>query len=208
MTPYRKRPVVIEAIQWTGDNLREVIDAIGLHESARKWTWEEYAAVVARDGLKIFTLEGPLMASIGDWIIKGVKGEFYPCKPDIFAATYDALHDEAEKLADSCSCGETIRELTSERDQYKAIAEDLGRQADARRGLVAWGWVQKPVVHAVDGRCGFFMAVLNITAARFDAFQAWSEPPGTNDPAAILGLKEAARAWLAVHGYTEDTERR
>lgn len=86
---YRKKPVVIEAVQWTGNNLKEVIALTGLNPSAEKWTWEEYEAVVAKDGLKIFTLEGPLIASVGDWIIKGVKGECYPCKPDIFAATYD-----------------------------------------------------------------------------------------------------------------------
>ena len=91
MAKYRKKPVVIEAFQWTGDNLREIIDFTGLHESAKKWTWEEYEKVVALQGLKIFTLEGPLNASPGDYIIKGVQGEFYPCKPDIFEATYDRV---------------------------------------------------------------------------------------------------------------------
>jgi len=86
---YRKKPVVIEAIQWTGDNLREIIDFTGLHPSALKWTWDEFESVVKTEGLKIFTVEGPLMASIGDWIICGVKGEFYPCKPDIFEQTYE-----------------------------------------------------------------------------------------------------------------------
>jgi hypothetical protein len=93
---FRKKPVVIDAIQWDGNNLEDVIEFtngrrprsndphIGRH-------WEEYESLVAREGLKIFTLEGPLMATIGDWIIKGVKGEFYPCKPDIFAATYEAV---------------------------------------------------------------------------------------------------------------------
>ncbi len=88
---YRKKPVVIEAVQWTGSNLREVIDFTGLHPSANKWTWQEYTEVVRVSGLKIFTLEGPLMAAIGDWIIKGIRGEFYPCKPDIFAATYEPV---------------------------------------------------------------------------------------------------------------------
>lgn len=78
---YRKKPVVIEAIEWTGSNLWEVFDFIGLHPSA----WEEYEQVVETDGLKIFTLEGTHMATIGDFIIKGVHGEPYPCKPDIFA---------------------------------------------------------------------------------------------------------------------------
>ena len=88
---FRKKPVVIEAVQWKGDNLAEVIRFTGLHESALGWTWDQYEAVIAREGLKVFTLEGPLFASVGDWIIRGVKGEFYPCKPDIFAATYEPV---------------------------------------------------------------------------------------------------------------------
>jgi hypothetical protein len=46
---------------------------------------------VEKEGLKIFTLEGPLMASIGDWIINGVQGEFYPCARDIFEQTYEPV---------------------------------------------------------------------------------------------------------------------
>ena len=91
---YRKKPVVIHALQWTGENLRDVIaftdgppDTRNHHAGMK---WEEYAELVRREGLKIFTLEGTMDASIGDWIIRGVKGEFYPCKPDIFAATYEA----------------------------------------------------------------------------------------------------------------------
>ena len=87
---FRKKPVVIEAIQWTGRNLLEVVDFCGgLHASARKFSWDEYSHLVETEGFKVFTLEGPLKATIGDWIIKGVKGEFYPCKPDIFEATYE-----------------------------------------------------------------------------------------------------------------------
>jgi len=93
MKKYTKKPVTIEAIEWNGENLKEVIEFTGLHESAYKWTWEEYEDVVKNEGLKIFTLEGTMMASVGDYIIKGVKGEFYPCKPDIFIATYDAVEE-------------------------------------------------------------------------------------------------------------------
>ena len=91
MAKYRKKPVVIEAIQWKGDNLAEIIRFAGLHESAMKWTWDQYETVVAREGLKIFTLEGPHMASVNDFIIKGVQGEIYPCKPDIFEQTYEPV---------------------------------------------------------------------------------------------------------------------
>lgn len=98
---WRKKPVVIEAVQWTGTNLREVIDFTGLNESANKWTWQEFVEVVERDGLKIFTLEGPLKAAVGSWIIKGVKGEFYPCEPSIFEATYERV-DPLEPLVFDC----------------------------------------------------------------------------------------------------------
>lgn len=93
MSKYRKKPVVIEAVKWNGDNLKEIIDFTGLHPSANKWTWEEYEQVVKQDGLKIFTLEGKMNADIGDWIIRGVNGEFYPCKPDIFEKTYESVSD-------------------------------------------------------------------------------------------------------------------
>lgn len=89
MTKYRKIPVVIEAIQWTGDNLAEVIDLVGLHPSVHNMSWEDYESLVRDCGLKIFTLEGTMMASVGDYIIRGVDGEVYPCKPHIFERTYD-----------------------------------------------------------------------------------------------------------------------
>lgn len=90
---YKKKPVVIEAIQWTGNNLKEVIEFTGKHPKFSEWfkSFEEYEEYVKKDGniLKIFTLEGTMGASIGDYIIRGVQGEHYPCKPDIFVATYE-----------------------------------------------------------------------------------------------------------------------
>ena len=107
MMQFRKKPVVISAVEWRGHNLREVINFTGLHESAEKWTWAEYEAVVKEKGLKIFTLEGPMMASVGDWIIKGVKGEFYACKPDIFAATYEPAAAQPSSTRRKCdACGQ------------------------------------------------------------------------------------------------------
>lgn len=88
---YRKKPVVIDAVQRNGRNLSEIIRFSGLHESAMTLTTNQYEDLVAREGLKIFTLEGPMMADVGDFIIKGVKGEFYPCKPDIFEMTYEKV---------------------------------------------------------------------------------------------------------------------
>lgn len=94
---FRKKPVVIEAVQWTGDNLRQIIAFTDGPPVTRTTNagmkWDEYADLVKREGLKIFTLEGAMMATEGDWIIRGIKGEFYPCKPDIFEATYEAADD-------------------------------------------------------------------------------------------------------------------
>lgn len=78
---FRKKPVVIDAMQWTGNNASE------LQEFARggEFSWNPIKAEAY-----IHTLEGVMTTRPGDWIIKGVKGEFYPCKPDIFEATYEA----------------------------------------------------------------------------------------------------------------------
>ena len=75
---YRKKPVIIEAIQWNGKNLSEIDNFVG---GSRK---TEGSILV------IHTLEGDMEASINDYIIKGVNGEFYPCKPDIFDKTYES----------------------------------------------------------------------------------------------------------------------
>lgn len=90
---FTKKPVTISAIQWTGGNLKEVIAFTGMHPRFHEWfsCWDEYVEHVGMSGgiFKIFTLEGVMEATPGDWIIRGVKGEHYPCKPDIFAATYE-----------------------------------------------------------------------------------------------------------------------
>ena len=89
---YQKKPVKIQAIQWTGDNLKDVIRFTGWHKSAsEKWTWEEYKQVVKEKGLKIFTMEGSYIAKVGSYIIKGVEGEFYPCDDRIFNKTYELV---------------------------------------------------------------------------------------------------------------------
>ena len=76
---YRKKPVVVEAVQWTGENHAEMCEFID----------PEVFEIKPKEGLIIHTLEGDHHASPGDYIIKGVNGEFYPCKPDIFAKTYE-----------------------------------------------------------------------------------------------------------------------
>ncbi len=85
MAKYRKKPVVIEAVQWTGTNIDEVLD---FGNSGPSPLWGDDFAI-ADQYVVIATLEGKMTATPGDWIIMGVKGEFYPCKPDIFAKLYD-----------------------------------------------------------------------------------------------------------------------
>lgn len=75
---FRKKTVEIEAIQWNRTNIEEVCNFYS-------------DAVVMENCVIVKTLEGDMRASVGDYIIKGVKGEFYPCKPDIFEATYDKV---------------------------------------------------------------------------------------------------------------------
>lgn len=82
---FRKKPVVIDAIQWDGFNKEELSRYMG--EEVRTVTREEGKCI------RIATLEGEMIASPQDWVIKGVKGEFYPCKPDIFESTYDEVEE-------------------------------------------------------------------------------------------------------------------
>jgi hypothetical protein len=82
---YRKKPVEIDAIQWVSDNIEQVYEMLG--DNLIINTDED------KDEVKHFinTLEGKMEMSWGDYIIKGVKGEFYPCKPDIFELTYEKI---------------------------------------------------------------------------------------------------------------------
>lgn len=86
MTKFRKKPVVIEAVQFvdTDESILKLSE-LGLDPVRIDY------ADLDNPILKIETLEGMMIASEGDYIIKGVRGEFYPCKPDIFAETYEEV---------------------------------------------------------------------------------------------------------------------
>lgn len=87
---YRKLPVVIEAFQWNGQHQKEYPD----------WLWEAvkcgkvYFENTDPVTMIVKTLEGDHTAKLGDYIIQGIKGELYPCKPDIFEKTYEAVEEE------------------------------------------------------------------------------------------------------------------
>jgi len=78
---YRKKPIIVEAVQNTGGNVSEIREFMG-DKSRPVYTKDGYVYLIK-------TLEGTMTANVGDYIIKGVKGEFYLCKPNIFEATYD-----------------------------------------------------------------------------------------------------------------------
>lgn len=82
MAQYRKKPVVIEAMQITPDNVDELVEFCEGNLKSNPLV-----------GVVIETLEGKMTVTIGDYIIKGVKGEFYPCKPDIFEITYESVNN-------------------------------------------------------------------------------------------------------------------
>lgn len=81
---FKKKPVVVEAMQWTGLNLDEIKNFTGKDAIA----FTPYTVTIS-------TLEGCMTGRINDWIIKGLNGEFYPCKPDIFEKTYDKVDENA-----------------------------------------------------------------------------------------------------------------
>lgn len=102
---YTKKPVTIEALQWTGENITDVIAFCNVCYMK---------PIDGKEQLQISTLEGSMTASVGDYIIKGVKGEFYPCKPDIFELTYNA-ESEIGEVSDGYH---TFNELYEFRKMY------------------------------------------------------------------------------------------
>lgn len=93
MPQFRKRPVVVEAVQWTNDTRGVSLNAVWRMKDSLGDDGRSHITFAA-DGspaLLVKTLEGDMRAEVGDWVIKGVKGEFYPCKPDVFASTYEPI---------------------------------------------------------------------------------------------------------------------
>lgn len=93
MAKYRKKPVVVEAFKWTGGSDQEE-DPEWIVEAMQADPWR--ARIIQLNDeimLEIFTLEGRMCANVGDYVIKGVQDEIYPCKPDIFEQTYEKVED-------------------------------------------------------------------------------------------------------------------
>ena len=135
MATYRKKPVEIEARQFNGQTWGATADALA------EWCGGEYETDLqpSRPTLRIRTLEGVMEASPGDWIIRGVQGEFYPCKPDIFEQTYVAA-DQPEQQ-DDAHLGAVQRFFTASehedvvalRDRIVALGAEIERRVPAGR---------------------------------------------------------------------------
>lgn len=139
---YRKKPAVIEAVQWDGRRLSHVpgwlSKAINTHPG------EIGGVFRVGEQIHVFTLEGTMIATPGDWIIRGVKGELYPCKPDIFAATYEPAAHPSRGVVD---------------DWTAADNGDYDRSIHANPSAEAWA--------------DFFVATFPGLAGKHDLMRGW-----------------------------------
>lgn len=148
-TRFRKKPIVVEAIQWTGTNTSDVY-AFGTQNPGTDIALRMVRPNAFQHKLCVQTLEGYLDAVPGDWIIKGVNGEFYPCDPDVFAKIYEPAEfpSEVERLR------ETVKRLNRRCQQSEAAiaeAEHVLRIAPDEKGV---RWVRGSLGRALLGeRC-------------------------------------------------------
>jgi uncharacterized protein (UPF0335 family) len=156
---YRKKPVVIEAVQLEQNNAIEV---------ARWCGGEAKFMSPAMPSVFIRTLEGTMRADVGDFIIKGVQGEFYPCKPDIFAATYDEADDECIRLA----------------AYIESLEAEVKRSHDAVLALT--GRVER-----LEAECDALLAEHEAWGAWVDAEHATSKIPSDEEWRELHRLEEA-----------------
>lgn len=154
MRQYRKKPVVIDAILMPADGhgysaeLRQLIDTNG-------WVYDE-------KGITIETLEGDHLARYGDWIIRGIKGEAYPCKPDIFDATYDAVEDVSlyQCPPHEQRVAEELADLSVKRDNLDAFLDsEKARELSAvdRRALLMQSGIMAQYVAILQRRIDSFV---------------------------------------------------
>lgn len=145
MARYRKKPVLIEAIRWDGENITEIFDFMAPEEPVYMDGFSN-----ADDLIGIDTLEGRMVASKGDWIIKGVKGEFYPCKPEIFEATYEddtEPHSGDERVIQAMGFAEHVRDeriLNGDESNYPSKYDTAALVIEGWMGSdLFYHWVEK-----------------------------------------------------------------
>ena len=117
---YRKKPVIIEAVIWTGNNIDEV-------KKLAKNATDNF--IFDNNDLFIETLEGNMKVSVGDYIIKGIAGEFYPCKPDIFKETYETVSMVSDNDKTTVSMSE-YRKLENKNKKLRNTINRLKRELE------------------------------------------------------------------------------
>ena len=117
-----KKPVTIECVKWDGENIEEIMAFCGASAFSAV---ESQMGQTETEELYISTLEGNHHASVGDYIIKGVKGEFYPCKPDIFENTYDIVDESGPIVKEALAMDDLIYEHKYD-DGNKALVVVFG----------------------------------------------------------------------------------
>lgn len=129
MPKFIKKPIEIEAIQWNRWNLQEIKEFVGdsLVYEYYDAAWEVSKGPAMVD-MKIKTLEGEMQVSVGDYIIKGVKGEFYPCKPDIFEMTYESKNENVAAENETETLKKEIERLNKILDKYAGRYGEVTRE--------------------------------------------------------------------------------
>ena len=117
---YRKKPVIVEAVIWTGNNIDEVKE---LAKNAVEHI------IFVDNNLYIETLEGRMNVSVGDYVIKGIAGEFYPCKPDIFKETYETVSMVSDNDKTTVSMSE-YRKLENKNKKLRNTINRLKRELE------------------------------------------------------------------------------
>lgn len=132
---FRKLPVIIEAIQWTGKNFKDVQNFCTSMVDMGSVTGE--GNVLLSWPLMIPTLEGNRTAVTGDWIIKGVRGEFYPCKPDIFEMTYKPDNRRSPALD---ACGTECKHMRESGEPLVCLECENNSNYIAEKPVFCRGW--------------------------------------------------------------------
>ena len=117
---YRKKPVIVEAVIWTGNNIDEIKE---LAKNAVE------NIIFVNNNLYIETLEGNMNVSVGDYIIKDIQGEFYPCKPDIFKKTYETISMVSDNDKTTISMSE-YRKLENKNKKLRNTINRLKRDIE------------------------------------------------------------------------------
>lgn len=131
---YRKKPVVIDAVQYLTENSEAMLELLN---GCTGWH-------LASGGIVIPTLEGKHTASPGDWVIKGVKGEYYPCKPDIFAMTYEPVEESTAYAEPYAEPEEDADYRRRKLDVQKAIDKQDEEESPDTIGFSPWPMPSMP----------------------------------------------------------------